>query len=140
MPASRAADHELADRVSFEGATAEDFPNSYDRITSFDCLHDMSDPAGAAARALAALAPATAMLVEPAAGGALEENLNAVGATYYGFSTLSCTPRSLSKEVGRALGAQAGEARSRVTLTGAGFGTFRRVADTPFDSVFEARA
>ena len=43
----------------------------------------------------------------------LADNLNPVGAAYYGFSTLLCTPSSLSQEVGTALGAQAGEARLR---------------------------
>ena len=53
------------------------------------------------------------MIVEPAAGDRVEDNLNPVGRAYYGFSTLLCTPASLSQEVGLALGAQAGEARIR---------------------------
>ena len=61
-----------------------------------------------------ALAPGgTLLLVEPMAGDTLEDNLNPVGAAYYGFSTLLCTPNSLSQDVGAALGAQAGEARLR---------------------------
>ena len=137
----RAADQGLADRVTFECATAKDFPGSYDLITFFDCLHDMGDPAGAAVHARRALAASgTVMLVEPAAGDALDENLNPVGAAYYGFSTLLCTPSSLSQDVGTALGAQAGEARLRQLMTTAGFETFRRVAQTPFNLVFEARA
>ena len=48
------------------------------------------------------------MLVEPAAGDALEENLNPIGRVFYGASTLICTPNSQSQEVGLALGAQAG--------------------------------
>ena len=59
------------------------------------------------------------MIVEPAAGDRVEDNLNPVGRAYYGFSTLLCTPASLSQEVGLALGAQAGEARIRdVVRTG----------------------
>jgi len=50
--------------------------------------------------------------VEPFAGDRVEENLNPVGLAYYGFSTLLCTPASLSQEVGLALRAQAGEAAS----------------------------
>ena len=53
------------------------------------------------------------MIVEPKAGDRVEDNLNPVGRAYYGFSTLLCTPASLSQEVGLALGAQAGEARIR---------------------------
>jgi hypothetical protein len=70
------------------------------------------------------------MIVEPAAGNHLEDNLNPVGRAYYGFSTLPCTPASLSREVGLALGAQ---------VTQAGFSRFRQVAETPFNLVFEAR-
>ena len=43
------------------------------------------------------------MLIEPFAGDDLSDNLNPVGAAYYGFSTLLCTPCSLSQEVGAAL-------------------------------------
>jgi hypothetical protein len=67
------------------------------------------------------------------------DNLNPVGQVYYGASTLLCTPNSLSQEVGTALGAQAGEARLREVVTGAGFTRFRRVAETPFNIVLEAR-
>ena len=55
-------------------------------------------------------------------------NLNPVGAAYYGFSTLLCTPSSLSQEVGTALGAQAGESRLREIVISAGFASLRRVA------------
>jgi hypothetical protein len=41
--------------------------------------------------------------------------------------------------VGLALGAQAGEARIREIATDAGFTGFRKVAATPFNSVFEAK-
>jgi len=44
------------------------------------------------------------MVVEPQAGDRVEDNLNPVGRVYYGFSTLVCTPSSLSQPVGRALG------------------------------------
>ena len=53
--------------------------------------------------------------------------------------TLLCTPCSLSQEVGLALGAQAGEARIREIVTTGGFSRFRRVAQTPFNIVYEAR-
>jgi hypothetical protein len=79
------------------------------------------------------------MLIEPMAGDDVTANLNPVGAAYYAFSTLLCTPCSLSQEVGTALGAQAGERRLGEIVTGAGFGTFRRVAETPFNMVLEAK-
>jgi SAM-dependent methyltransferase len=136
----RAADAGLSDRVRFEVAPAAAFPGRYDLVCFFDCLHDMGDPAGACAHVRDHLAPGgTLMLIEPFANDDLSGNLTPVGAAYYGFSTLLCTPSSLSQEVGTALGAQAGEARLRDIVTGAGFTTFRRVAETPFNIVLEAR-
>jgi hypothetical protein len=38
------------------------------------------------------------------------------------------------KDIGAALGAQAGEARLREIVTSAGFATLRRVAETPFNT------
>jgi SAM-dependent methyltransferase len=137
----RAAAAAVADRVRFEVAPAESFPGRhYDLVTMFDCLHDMGDPLGAASHVRQALAPdGTWMIVEPAAGDRVEDNLNPVGRAYYAFSTLLCTPCSLSQEVGLALGAQAGEARIREIASSAGFSRFRRVAQTPFNIVYEAR-
>src|SRR4051812_5714379 len=137
----RAADAGLADRVWFETASATTFDGIYDLVCFFDCLHDMGDPAGACAHVREHIAPdGTLMIIEPLANDDLAGNLNPVGAAYYGFSTLLCTPSSLSQDVGAALGAQAGEARLRDIVTGAGFTTFRRVAETPFNIVLQATA
>ena len=76
------------------------------------------------------------MIVEPNAGDRVEDNLNPVGRAYYAFSTLLCTPASLSQEVGLALGAQAGEARIRDVVQAGGFTRFRRAAETPFNLVY----
>jgi SAM-dependent methyltransferase len=129
------------DRVTFEVAPASSYAGAaYDLVTMFDCLHDMGDPVGAARHVRQSLASdGTWMIVEPFAGDRVEENLNPVGRAYYAFSTLLCTPASLSQEVGLALGAQAGEARIRDVVERAGFTSFRRVAETPFNLVFEAR-
>jgi SAM-dependent methyltransferase len=128
-------------QLRFETAPSTGYPGrNYDLVTMFDCLHDMGDPVGAARHVRESLAPdGTWMIVEPAANDRVEENLNPVGRAYYSFSTLLCTPCSLSQEVGLALGAQAGEARIRDVVTSAGFSRFRRVAETPFNIVFEAR-
>jgi 2-polyprenyl-3-methyl-5-hydroxy-6-metoxy-1,4-benzoquinol methylase len=138
---ARAEEAGVADRVQFETAPAAEHPGSgYDLVTTFDCLHDMGDPVGAARHVRKALAPdGTWLIVEPMAGDRIEDNLNPVGRAYYGFSTFLCTPASLSQEVGLALGAQAGEARIRDVVTAGGLGRFRRAAETPFNLVFEAR-
>jgi 2-polyprenyl-3-methyl-5-hydroxy-6-metoxy-1,4-benzoquinol methylase len=138
---ARAEEAGVADRTTFEVASAQTHPGSgYDLVTMFDCLHDMGDPVGAARRVSDIIAPdGTWMIVEPNAGDRLEDNLNPVGRTYYGFSTLLCTPASLSQDVGLALGAQAGEARIRDVVESGGLTRFRRAAETPFNLVFEAR-
>jgi SAM-dependent methyltransferase len=124
-----------------EVASAQDFPGSgYDLVTTFDCLHDMGDPAAAARHVREALAPdGTWMIVEPYAGDAVADNLNPVGRVFYNFSTYLCVPNALSQPGGSALGAQAGEAAIREVVTAAGFTRFRRAAETPFNLVFEAR-
>ena len=141
LATKRAADAGVADRVSFETALAQTFTGTgYDLVTTFDCLHDMGDPAGAARHIRQALAPdGSWLIVEPMASDTLEGNLNPVGRVYYNFSTLLCLPNARSQHGGAALGAQAGEAAIRDVVTGAGFGTFRRAAETPFNLVYEAR-
>jgi 2-polyprenyl-3-methyl-5-hydroxy-6-metoxy-1,4-benzoquinol methylase len=124
---------EVADATSYRG-------NDYDLIAFFDCLHDMADPSGAARRARQALKPdGHCMLVEPAAGDSVVDNLNPVGRLYYGASSLICVPVSLARQ-GPALGAQAGERRLRkVMVDDGGFTRFRRATETPFNLIFEAR-
>jgi SAM-dependent methyltransferase len=137
----RAQEAGVADQVRFEIAPAAAYDGTeYDLVTMFDCLHDMGDPVGAARHVRGTLKPGgTWMIVEPMAADRVEGNLNPVGRAYYSFSTLLCTPASLSQEVGLALGAQAGEARVADVIGTAGFSRFRRAAETPFNLVFEAR-
>jgi hypothetical protein len=127
--------------VRFEVASAQQFPgNDYDLVAFFDCLHDMGDPAGAAAHVSQSLKErGTWMIVEPFANDRLEDNLNPVGRVFYSASTMICTGASLSQEGRRALGAQAGEARLREVVTAGGFSRFNRVAQTPFNLIFQAQ-
>ena len=132
----------LSDQIAFEVSSSKSYPRNggYDLVTFFDCLHDMGDPAGAAAHVLSTLKPdGTWMIVEPFANDRPEENHNPIGRIYYSASTMICTPASMAQEVGAALGAQAGEERIRSVVTAAGFTRFRRAAQTPFNLVFEAR-
>ena len=131
----------LGDRVRFEVASAQDFPGSgYDLVAMFDCLHDMGDPAGAAAHTRRALKPdGTWLIVEPYANDRLEDNLNPVGRVFYSASAFICTPASRAQKVARCLGAQAGEARIGEVVREGGFTRFRRATETPFNLVFEAR-
>jgi len=138
---AHAKEHGASANTRFEVATAKDFPGrDFDLITCFDCLHDMGDPAGAAAHVRQALnADGTWMIVEPIAGDRLEDNLNPVGRLFYAGSTMICVPTSLSQEVGAALGAQAGEAKLREVIVRGGFRSVRRATETPFNMILEAR-
>lgn len=137
-----AAREGLSDRIHFEVAAAKSYPGTaYDLVAFFDCLHDLGDPAGAAAHVRSTLAAdGTWMVVEPFAGDTPEANHNPVGRIFYSASTMLCVPASLSQEVGAALGAQAGEQRITEVLHNAGFTHVRRAAQTPFNLVFEARS
>jgi 2-polyprenyl-3-methyl-5-hydroxy-6-metoxy-1,4-benzoquinol methylase len=137
----KAAEAGVSDRVSFEVATTQTFTGSgYDLVTTFDALHDMGDPVGAARRVRDALAEdGTWLLVEPNASDVVEENFNPVGRLYYAGSTFLCVPNALSQPGGHALGAQAGEAAIREIATEAGFTRFRRAAESPFNLVYEIR-
>ena len=138
---AHATDAGVTDRVSFEVAGAQAFSGEgYALVASFDCLHDMGDPLGAAKHVRSTLAPdGSWLIVEPAAGDSVAENLNPVGRVYYNFSTLLCVPNAMSQPGGYALGAQAGERAIHQICTDAGFSRFRRVAETPFNNVYEAR-
>src|SRR5215470_10867696 len=137
----RAGDAGVADRVNFEVASASSFSGTgYDLAATFDCLHDMGDPLGAARHIRQALKPdGTWLVVEPYAADETIGNMNPVGRVYYNFSTLLCVPNALSQRGGYSLGAQVGEAAIRQVVTNAGFTRFRRAAETPFNLVYEVR-
>jgi ubiquinone/menaquinone biosynthesis C-methylase UbiE len=137
----KAADAGVADRLTFEVASAQTFTGTeYDLVTTFDALHDMGDPVSAARQVRQALADdGTWLLVEPNAADDVAGNLNPVGRLYYNGSTFLCVPNALSQPGGYALGAQAGEAAIRKISTEAGFTRFRRVAESPFNLAFEIR-
>ena len=136
-----AGDAGVADRVSFEVASAATFSgDGYDLAATFDCLHDMGDPLAAAKHIRQALKPdGTWLIVEPYATDEVAGNMNPIGRVYYNFSTLLCVPNALSQSGGYALGAQAGEAAIRQVVTDAGFTRFRRATETPFNLVYEVR-
>ncbi len=141
LAAKRAADAGVTERIAFEVSSAQTFTGTgYDLITTFDCLHDMGDPTGAATHIRQALSDdGTWLIVEPFAGDTVAENLNPVGRVYYGFSTFLCLPNAMSQPGGYTLGAQAGEQAIARVVERAGFTRFRRAAETPFNLVYEAR-
>src|SRR5258708_34618925 len=130
MARKRAGEAGVADRVSFEVASAASFSGSgYDLAATFDCLHDMGDPLAAAKHVRQALKPdGTWLGVEPYAADETAGNMNPGGRVYYSFSTLLCVPNALSQPGGYSLGAQAGEAAIRRGAPHAGFPRLRRAA------------
>jgi SAM-dependent methyltransferase len=131
----------VADRVTFEVATAQTFPGRFDLIALFDCLHDMGDASTAAAHVKAALNDGgSLLLVEPHAGDAVEDNLNPVGRLFYAASAAICLPNAVAQGGGvESLGAQAGEAATRTVFDATGWSSFRRATETPFNLVYEAK-
>lgn len=142
----RAAEAGLAGRVRFEVAPATGYDGGeWDLICFFDVLHDLGDPVAAAEHARSRLAPGgTVLLVEPRAGDHVEDNLHPLGRLFYAASTVFCTQISLAQPgpnggPSAALGAQAGFARLRAVLTDAGFGHVREAAQSPVNSIVEAK-
>jgi SAM-dependent methyltransferase len=139
----RAAEAGVADRTTFDVATAKGYDGTYELICFFDCLHDMGDPVGIAQYAREHLAPdGTVLLVEPFALADRTTNIvgNPMAAMLYTASASICTPNSLSQEGRLGLGAQAGEARLREVFEQAGYASFRKAAETPMNLIFEAKA
>ena len=130
----------VSDRVTFDVATAQDYPGAgYDLVAFFDCLHDMGDPVGAIRRTAQALAPdGTVLSVEPMAGKATEDNFNIVGRFYSGASVLCCTPNAVGSG-GTALGTVASDEALRDVVARGGLSRFRRATETPFNRIFEAK-
>lgn len=136
-----AEQHGVTANTRFEVAMASEFPGSnLDLVTFFDCFHDMGDPVGAARHVRQALKPdGSWMVVEPAAGDRLQENLNPVSRLYYAASTMVCIPTSLDQPVGAAFGAQAGFGKLSAAIRDGGFTHVRKATATPFNMVLEAR-
>jgi SAM-dependent methyltransferase len=130
----------VADRVTFEVAPADAFPGRYDLVTTFDALHDMGDPVGAARRVRSALGDdGTWIVIEPLAGDRLEDNLHPLGRLLYAYSTLLCTPGSLAQDGALGLGTQAGPARLSEVIRAGGFTRVRVAHEGPANLVIEAR-
>lgn len=132
----------FSERVQFTTGSANHHSDSqqFDLVCFFDCLHDMGDPSGAAKSAHQSLKEdGTVMLIEPFAHDQVEQNIGPVGRLYYSASTTLCCAHAISEGSGEALGAQAGQQRLETVFKNAGFRSFKRAAETPFNFIFEAR-
>jgi 2-polyprenyl-3-methyl-5-hydroxy-6-metoxy-1,4-benzoquinol methylase len=137
----RVSDAGLTERITVDEFSEHCLSGGpYDLVTTFEALHDLGDPVALARQVAAQLAPdGTWMIVEPIAGVTVTDNLTPTGRLYYTLSMFVCVPNALAREGGHSLGAQAGEEPIRRAVTTAGFGHFRRVADTELCVVYEVR-
>ena len=132
----RALESELTN-LSFELLSAAEMAGDFDLITTFDVIHDLADPVEALSRILTALdQQGTYLMVEPAAGDSLIDNLNPRGVLLTGFSLLYCLPQSLVDN-GPGLGAAWGPLRAEQLCRQVGFTRFEQLPiENPYSNFF----
>jgi 2-polyprenyl-3-methyl-5-hydroxy-6-metoxy-1,4-benzoquinol methylase len=115
----------LGGRVAFIAGSTRDYRSKepFDLITAFDCVHDFAEPVKTLQEIRSLLRPdGTLFIVEPRAADRLEQNINSLGAVYYGFSLFHCVPQSLANG-GPGLGTCMGPAKTAALVREAGFGS-----------------
>jgi len=118
--------------------------NQYDLITTFDCMHDMTDPIGTMKAVRGAIRDSGSWLIKDIRShDTYAENLeNPVAAMMYGFSVLYCMSSALSKSDGAGLGTLGfPPAVCQQMGAEAGFSSFKflEYEDDPFNNYFELR-
>jgi len=105
--------------------------NSVDFITTFDCIHDMTQPTEMMKAIRRAIRPdGVWLLVDIKALDTFEENIrkNPMAALMYGISVLSCMSSALSEPGGEGLGTLGlSENKAREMAQAAGFTRFRKL-------------
>ena len=135
-----------AENVRFVDPRQEPLPDdhSVDLITTFDCIHDMTDPQGMMRAIHEALAEdGTWLLVDIKGRDSLAENIekNPMAPLMYGVSVLSCMSSALSIPGGAGLGTLGlPESMARRMAAEAGFTRFERLAiDHSINAFYEVR-
>lgn len=116
----------------------------YDLVTTFDCMHDMTDPEGTMRAVHGCVKADGAWLIKDIrAQNTYAENLeNPVASMMFGFSVLYCMSSALSKPGGAGLGTLGfPPAVCERMGTSAGFSQFKILdfADDPFNFYYELR-
>jgi SAM-dependent methyltransferase len=132
--------------VRFHAAGGEALPQdaSFDFVTTFDCLHDMTRPDRVMRAIRGALRPdGTWLIADIKARGSWEENVakNPMAAMMYGFSILTCLSSALSEPDGLGLGTLGlPPERARRMCEEAGFTRFARAdIEHPINAFYEVR-
>ncbi len=115
-----------------------------DLVTTFDCIHDMTDPQGMMHSIRSAIADdGTWLLVDIKGRDSFAENVekNPVAALMYGISVLSCMSSALSEPGGAGLGTLGLPASKAEEMAGvAGFTRFRQLdVDHSVNAFYEVR-
>ena len=144
--AERSRSERGLENVVFHDARVDAIPSdgSLDLITTFDCIHDMTDPAGMMETIRAAIAPdGVWFLVDIKGRDTFAENIekNPLAPLMYGVSVLSCMSSALSEPGGAGLGTLGfPESLARSMTADAGFTRFRRLKiDHPVNAFYEVR-
>jgi 2-polyprenyl-3-methyl-5-hydroxy-6-metoxy-1,4-benzoquinol methylase len=132
--------------VHFHDPRQDPLPSNHtvDLITTFDCIHDMTDPQGMMHILRQAIAPdGTWLLVDIKALDTFHDNVakNPMASLMYGISVLSCMSSALSEPDGAGLGTLGlPESRARAMAEAAGFTRFRRLdIDHSVNAFYEVR-
>jgi len=113
--------------VKFLVGTTRDLSGKHALVTLCDVLHDLAEPQNTLEEIRALLKPdGTLFIVEPRAADRLEDNRNAVSATFYGFSLFHCMTQSLARG-GPGLGTCLGPAATEALVRRAGYARFHRL-------------
>lgn len=135
-----AAEAGVGERIRFVVTSAGELErgDGFDLITACDCVHDFAEPQ----KTLSALRMLTKpdgvlLVIEPRAADRLEDNINPLATTYFGFSIFHCMTQSIASG-GPGLGTCMGPARTERLLREAGFGRFEQLAIKSQTNLFYA--
>ena len=120
------------------------FDRSVDFVTTFDCIHDMTDPVGMMETIRSAIKDdGVWLLVDIKGRDSFAENIekNPMAPMMYGVSVMSCMSSALSEPGGAGLGTLGlPESLARTMTADAGFTRFRRLPiDHPVNAFYEVR-
>ena len=139
--AARAEETGLSDRIRFELLDAADgLPERYDIVSTFDVVHDATDPLGLLRAIPRALKPDGAyLLLKMNCADDAADNVGPLATLLYGISILYCTPTSLAQG-GAGLGTcGCPPAKLRELCDEAGFAKLERLpVDNPFNILYAA--